>query len=278
MLRPTIGVKLTAVAVGVVCTAGVAAAATIGSASPGRVAPPAAMQEQVLDAVPVDLRLPELTTIPELPTVSIPPLPSLPAAPALPEVPGTADLPVDPSALATTATAAINRVAALLPEAAALQGAVLDCVADLTALSPVPAASLLNPLGPVTSLLGSLGAAPAGPDPAVVQATIAGCVAHVMSVLPDPAGLAAALTTAFAGNLPGPVAGLVAQLTGGLEATPDAGQLLDLVTNLTGATGSPAAVVDQLSGALAGVVPAPASGLLSFPFAVVDQIFSTLGL
>jgi hypothetical protein len=50
------------------------------------------------------------------------------------------------------------------------------------------------------------------------------------------------------------------------------------VTGLVGATGSPSSVVDQLAAALDGVVPAPIAGLVSFPLAIVDQVFSTLGL
>jgi hypothetical protein len=70
----------------------------------------------------------------------------------------------------------------------------------------------------------------------------------------------------------------VAQLTGGLPGAPDAGQLIDLVTNLTGATGSPADLVHQLTTALDGVIPTPIAGLISFPLSIVDQVFSTLGL
>ncbi|MDQ2648418.1 MAG: hypothetical protein M3Z03_02555, partial [Actinomycetota bacterium] len=86
------------------------------------------------------------------------------------------------------------------------------------------------------------------------------------------------LTTAFGGNLPAPVAALVAQLTGGVPSAPDPGQLVDLVTGLIGATGSPSGVLDQLTAVLESVVPAPIAGLVSFPLAIVDQVFSTLGL
>lgn len=288
MLRPTLGVKLTALAVGMVGTAGVAAAATIGHAPAADLAiQPASIETDVLQSLPVDLpelpalgdlELPDAGEVPALPTTV--PTPAVPKLPKVPAIPGAGTLPVDPAAFAASAHQAVADVAALLPSPAALQAAVLACVSDVTALSPVPAPALSgNPFGFLTALLGSFGAAstPSLPDPTAVQAALTSCVADVLGVLPDPAALAAALTTAFPGDVPAPVADLIDQLHGGIPTTPDAGSLIDLVTNLVGATGSPAAILDQLTAALDGVVPTPIGQLIRFPLTIVDQIFSTLG-
>jgi hypothetical protein len=282
MMRPTIGVKLTAVAVGLVTTAGVAAAATVGHAPAADVSiQPASVESDVLDNLPVDLpAVPDLTDLTTLPTTpaTVPSLPALPSIPQLPSVPGAGALPVDPNAIVDQTQAAVAQVAALLPDPVAFRAAVMGCVSDLSALSPVGTPNPANPLGILTGLLGSLSGTPQMPSPAAVQAAITGCVSDVLAVLPDPTALASSLTTAFGGNLPGPVADLVHQLTGGLPAAPDATQLLDLVANLASATGSPADLVHQLTTKLDDLVPAPANGLLSFPLSIIDQVFSTLGL
>ncbi|MDP1804801.1 MAG: hypothetical protein Q8K72_06535, partial [Acidimicrobiales bacterium] len=216
-------------------------------------------------------------TIPSLPDLNLPTLPAL--APML-VIPGVDALPIDPAALAASAHQAIGQVAALLPSPAALQAAVLDCVSDVAALVPAPGPTMSgSPLGFLTGLLGGLTAAstPSVPDPAAVQAAITSCVANVMGVLPDPTALASALTAAFGPSLSVPIADVIGQLTGSLPAAPDAGQLLDLVTALVGATGSPTELIGQLTGALDGVVPAPLDQLISLPLTVLHQLFTTVG-
>ncbi len=287
MFRPMLGMKLTAIAVGVVGTAGVAAATTVVQSPAAPVAAePAAVASPDLGALPAglpDLPIPGLpdlgSLVGSLPTV--PTLPSVPSVPSVPGLPGTGGLPVDPGSLAGTATDVAAQVTAMLPDPAALQAAVLGCVEDLTALAPVATPDAADPLGFLSGLLGMLGGGgsiPAAPDPAAVQAAVTGCVTNIMSVLPDPSGLASALTTSFGGALPAPVADLVAMLTGQIGGAPDAQHLLDLVTSLTSATGSPTAIVDQLTAALEGALPEPLAGLVALPLSIVDQVFASIGL
>lgn len=284
MMRPNLGLKMIAIAIGMVGTAGVAAAATVGSAPEAHVSiAPASIESDVLEQLAVDLGDTEIPDVTSLPTaVPTPTVPSLPPVPTLPSIPGAGALPFDPAALAVTADQAVAQVAALLPPPAALQAVVLECVSDLKALAPAPAPTLSgNPLGFLSGLLGSLspGNTPSLPDPAAVQAVLTECVTNVLGVLPDPTALASALTTAFGPNIPAPIADLIAQLTGHLPAgAPDAGQLIDLVTNLVGASGSPAGLIDQLTGAIDNVVPAPLNELIGLPLGLVHDIFATIGL
>ena len=290
MFRPMIGVKVTAVAIGIVATAGVAAAATITPTPEAKVAVVAPRVEADLPAVPTSLPgLPDLTEVvdsivPNLPSVpSTPSVPSLPSLPSLPTVPGLADLPFDPGALPADVGEVVDEVVALLPTPEELRAVVQGCVSDLTALLPVPAPSVGNPLGGVLGLLGMFGnlggSMPAMPDPAAVQDAVADCVESVLGLLPDPGALAGAITAAFGGSLPAPFGTVVDLLMGHIGGgLPDPQELLDLVTTLTSATGSPTAVLHQLTAVLEDVLPPQVAGLLALPLSIVDQVFAALGL
>ena len=288
MFRPMIGTKLTAVAIGIVATAGVAAAATVAQAPAANVAVAPQVTADVPD-LPTGLpgvtvpELPDVTgVLGSLPTPTVPSLPTVPSTPSLPGLPGAGSLPVDPAAVAASASAAVTQVVALLPTPADLQAVVMDCVSDLTALAPVPTPDAGDPMGSIFDLLGMFGnlggSPPAAPDPAAVQAAVAGCVGEVLGLLPDPAALAAAITTSFGGDVPAPVATMVDLLLGEAGDLPDAQHLLDLVTALTSATGSPSAMLDDLTDALEGALPPQLAGLLALPLSIIDQVFATIGL
>jgi hypothetical protein len=288
MFRPLFGVKAIAVAIGIVATAGVAAAATVTQAPAADVAVAPQVEARVPDVaksvaeVPVPA-LPDLTgLLGSLPTPTVPSLPSVPKVPSVPGLP-TGSLPVDPTEVAGAATETVAQVMALLPTSAELQAAVMGCVSDLTALVPVPVPSAADPLGGLLGFLGVLGnlgggAVPAAPDPAAVQAAVAGCVADVLGLLPDPTALAQALTASFGGSIPEPVAAILDLLLGEAGGLPDAQHLLDLVTALTSATGSPAAILHELTGVLEAALPPQLAGLVALPLSIVDQVFASIGL
>ncbi|HJR25538.1 MAG TPA: hypothetical protein VJ804_08700, partial [Acidimicrobiales bacterium] len=157
------------------------------------------------------------------------------------------------------------------------------CVSDLSALAPVPVPSVQDPISAIFGILGMFGglgggSLPAPPDPAAVQAAVAGCIGEVLGLLPDPAALATALTAAFGDLVPGPVASVIELLLGETGGLPDAQHLLDLVTALTTATGGPTAILHELTSLLETVLPAPLADLLALPLSIVDQIFTTIGL
>jgi hypothetical protein len=296
MFRPNFGMKLAAVAIGVVTTAGVAAAATITTSPAAHVALAPEVEADV-PAVPTGLPdtglpvpglsdLSDLTgflgSLPSLP--SVPSTPSVPSLPSLPGVPGVGSLPVDPTGIAAGASEAVTQVVALLPTPEELQAVVMGCVSDLTALSPVPTPGAGDPIGAILGLFGMLGNLGGGglpatpPSPAAVQAAVTDCVTSVLGLLPDPGALAAALTDAFGGDLPGPMTSVVAVLMGEAGGLPDAQHLLDLVSALTSATGSPTAVLQELTGVLESVLPPQVAGLLALPLGIIDQVFATIGL
>lgn len=279
MWATKIGMKVTAVAVVAVGTAGVAAATTAGPVlrAASVDAPATTIPEVVVDTTLPDA---EVTVPAETPTTEAPETPtSAPPTtiPSVPLPPGLPSVPVEPVA------DAVEDVVALLPTPQELATVVRGCVTDLAALAPTPTPTASGgPLGILGGLLGALGGGqaptPKLPDPKVVQSTVTACIEDVLGVLPSPTELAAALTGAFDGQLPAPVQALVAQLTGKAASLPDAGGLLDLVSGLAGATGSPASLVDQLADVLDGIVPAPLDQLVSFPFTVIHQVFAGVGL
>lgn len=318
-MRATLGMRLTAAAVTLIGTMGVAAAAVLPQESADR---PIHLASQGFDSTTVatldDSYYAPTTTgapvgdpgtgsvgEPSTPPTQAPAPPSSDAPPAPPTTtaPGPLVPPLPVPVLppfAQPAAEAVNDVLSLLPAPADLQAVVMGCVSELKSLlpagtdsasaSPTPATGvlggLLNGLGlggilELTGLggLGGLaGSIPNLPDLAAVQGAIDGCLSGVVDLLPDPTGLAQALTAVVNGAVPPPVAALVAQLTTGLPSSATPSDLLSTVSGLLGATGGPGGLVDQLVGALDPIVPAHLSDLVGYPFAVIQQLFASLGV
>ncbi len=216
-----------------------------------------------------------------------PSLPKVPGLPPLSEIPGlsnlgTGGLPVDPAIVAGPIVAAASDVADLLPTPAQLQVAVRHCVAKLAALAPVSVASAGDPISTLIALLTSLSqggpSVPTPPSAAKVQAAVTACITELLSVLPDPAELASAITTKFGGSLPGPVGDMVAILMGELGSLPDPQHMLDLIGALSAATGSPGSLFQDVVDAIDDILPPELSGLLALPLSIVHQVFAALGL
>lgn len=309
-MRATLGMRLTAAAVTLVGTMGVATAAVMPQQS---VEEPVYVASDGFDATTVvtlddSYYAPSTTTStpaqdgedaagePSTTTTTdgSTSTPEAPAAPSTTVAPAPLVPPLPVPALPAAAqpvAAAVNDVLALLPTPDDLQAAVLDCVSDLRGIGT----AAVGPSGPVTGLLNGLlgdlgrivglggvldlgGLVQGAPALGGLQAAIDGCLSGVVGLLPDPAGLAQALTAVVNGAVPAPVVGLLAQLTGGLPSSTSPSDLLTLVSGLLGATGGPGGLVDQLVGVLDPLVPSSVADLVGYPFAVVEQLFASLGI